>query len=324
MKALYFEREGEPLDVLQLKETTIPEPGENEVRVKWLGGTINPADVYFIRGKYRFKPQFPQIAGLEGAGIIDAVGKNVQHAPGTLVAFLFKNTWAEYVIVPEKELFVLQDTFPVEKAIQFALNPATAWGLLHQAGLQAGDWLLLSAGNSSVSGIITQIAKAKSIRVISVVRSSGHESRLKELGAVAVVNSSAESITERVQQITGGKGAAAAIDAVGGDTGSQLLQSLSVNGRLIVYGVLSPEPLQGHNSLFVYKNISISGFGIRGFLESLSGAAKQEMTASLIDILGTPDFKMDIAASYSLDQFKTAFNSYAADPPNGKIAFRPW
>ena len=323
MKALYFEREGEPLDVLQLKETAIPEPRENEVRIKWLGSSINPADIFFIRGKYRFKPQFPQIAGLEGAGIVDKAGRNVQLSPGILVAFLYKNAWAEYVIVPEKELFVLPENFPVEKAIQFVLNPATAWGLIHRAGLQAGDWLLLSAGNSSVSSIITQIASTRGIQVISIVRSGEYGSRLKALGAAAVINSSNESIIERVQQLTGGKGATAAIDAVGGDTGTQMTQALSVNGRQIAYGVLSPEPVQVHNSLFVYRNISFSGFGIRGLLESLSVKEKQEMTTSLICLLTSPDFIMDISASFRLEKFKTAFQLYASGSVNGKIILKP-
>jgi NADPH:quinone reductase-like Zn-dependent oxidoreductase len=323
MKALYFEREGEPLDVLQLKETAVPEPGENEVRIKWLGSSINPADVLFIQGKYRFKPQFPQIAGLEGAGIVDATGSNVQLSPGTLVAFLYRNAWAEYVIVPEKELFVLPEKFPVEKAMQFVLNPATAWGLLHRASLQAGDWLLLSAGNSSVSSIITQIARTREIQVISIVRSGEYESKLKELGAVAVINTSNESIVQRVQQITGGKGATVAIDAVGGDTGTQMAQALGVNGKQIAYGVLSPEPVQIPNGLLVYKNISMSGFGIRGLLESLSAKEKQEMTAALIDLLVSSDFKMDISESYTINQFKTAFQSYASGSANGKIILKP-
>ena len=323
MKVLYFEHEGEALDVLQLKETAVPEPGENEVRINWMGSSINPADIFFIRGKYRFKPQFPQIAGLEGAGIVDKAGRNVQISPGTLVAFLYKNAWAEYVIVPEKELFVLPEDFPVEKAIQFVLNPATAWGLIHRAGLQAGDWLLLSAGNSSVSSIITQIARTRGIQVISIVRSAEYGSRLKALGAAAVINSSNESIIERVQQLTGGKGATAAIDAVGGDTGTQMTQALSVNGRQIAYGVLSPEPVQVHNSLFVYRNISYSGFGIRGLLESLSAKEKKEMAASLIDLLISPDFKMDISASFRLDEFQSAFQLYASGAENGKIILKP-
>jgi NADPH2:quinone reductase len=323
MKALYFEREGEALDVLQIKETAVPEPGENEVRIKWLGSSINPADIFFIRGKYRFKPQFPQIAGLEGAGIVDKAGRNVQLSPGTLVAFLYINAWAEYVIVPEKEIFVLPEKFPVEKAMQFVLNPATAWGLLHRAGLQAGDWLLLSAGNSSVSSLITQIARTRGIRVISILRSGEYESRLKSLGAAAVINTSNESIVEQVQQITGGKGATAAIDAVGGNTGTQMTQALGLNGKQIAYGVLSPEPVQVHNSLLVYKNISFSGFGIRSLLESLSAKEKQEMTASLIDLLTSPDFKMDISASYTLDEFKTAFRLHASGSANGKIILKP-
>lgn len=322
MKAIFFEQEGEPQKVLRLRETTIPEPNENEVRVKWLGSPINPADALFIQGKYRYKPQFPQIAGLEGAGIIDAVGKNVQLPKGTLVAFFSKNAWAEYVIVSKEELYVLPDNFPVEKALQFVLNPFTAWGLLKQARVKTNDWLLLSAGNSMVSLIITQIARKLGIRVIATVRNSDYVSRVKELGAAEVINTSSESIVQRVKEITEGKGAAAAIDAVGGETGTQLAQSLDVNGRLIVYGVLSAEPVQVHNSLFVYKNISMSGFGVRGFLQSLSPEEKQQITQSLIEIIGAGDFKMDVAKSFTLDNFASALAEYESGPVNGKIILR--
>lgn len=322
MKALFFEREGDPQEVIHLTETAIPGPKENEVRVKWLGSPINPADALFIEGRYRFKPQFPQIAGLEGAGIIDAVGKNVQLATGTLVAFLTKNAWAEYVIVPKEELYVLPADFPVEKAVQFVLNPVTAWGLLKRAGVQQGDWLLLTAGNSMVSLIITQIARKQGVQVISTVRSSDHTARVKESGATEVINTSKESIAQRVHEITGGKGATAAIDAIGGDIGTQLAQSLALNGKLIVYGVMSPDPVQVHNSLFVYKNISMTGFGVRGFLESLSAEEKQHMTKSLIDIISASDFKMEVAKSYSLDNFAEALKANASGSGNGKIIFK--
>lgn len=322
MKALFFDKEGDPQDVIYLKQTGIPEPKENEVRVKWLGSPVNPADSIFIQGKYRFKAKFPQIAGLEGAGIVDAVGDNIQLPKGTLVAFLSKNAWAEYVIVHKDELYVLPDNFPTEKAVQFVLNPVTAWGLLKRAGVKSGDWLLLTAGNSMVSLIVTQIARKLGVRVISTVRNSDYTARIKELGAIEVIDTSKESIVQRVNEITGGKGVSAAIDAVGGETGTQVAQSLALNGRLIAYGVLSADPIQVHNSLLVYKNISLMGFGVRGFLESLSAEEKQHMTKSLIEILSAEDFKMDVAKSYSLDNFADALKANASGPVNGKIIFK--
>jgi NADPH:quinone reductase-like Zn-dependent oxidoreductase len=322
MKALFFDREGDPQEVIYLKETAIPEPKENEVRVKWLGSPVNPADSLFIQGKYRFKAQFPQIAGLEGAGIVDAAGDNIQLPKGTLVAFLSKNAWAEYVIVHKDELYILPADFPKEKAVQFVLNPVTAWGLLKRAGVKSGDWLLLSAGNSMVSLIITQIARTWGVQVISTVRNSDYTARIKELGAVEVIDTFKESIVQRVNEITGGKGVMAAIDAVGGETGTQLAQSLAVNGKLIAYGVLSADPVQVHNSLLVYKNISMVGFGVRGFLESLSAEEKQHMTQSLIEILSADNFKMDVAKSYSLDNFADALKANASGPVNGKIILK--
>jgi NADPH:quinone reductase-like Zn-dependent oxidoreductase len=96
MKALYFEQTGDAESVLSLKQFDKPAPKANQVIVKLLVSNINPSDFFFISGTYRFKPEFPQIAGFEGAGIIDSVGEGVDLPVGALVAFFSKNVWAEY------------------------------------------------------------------------------------------------------------------------------------------------------------------------------------------------------------------------------------
>jgi len=99
----------------------------------------------------RIKPEFPQIAGLEAAGVIESVGAGVTLKPGSRVAFLWLKTWAEYVILlqarPSRYLLISGD-----KAAQAVLNPFTAWGLLERVNLRSGEWLLLTAGNSGVPG----------------------------------------------------------------------------------------------------------------------------------------------------------------------------
>src|SRR4051812_26058091 len=113
MKAIYFEQTGDTQSVLSLKQFDKPTPGANQVIVKLLGSTINPADFFFISGTYRFKPEFPQIAGLEGAGIIDSEGEGVDLLPGTLVCFFSKNSWAEYAAIPKDDIIILPPGFPV-------------------------------------------------------------------------------------------------------------------------------------------------------------------------------------------------------------------
>jgi NADPH:quinone reductase-like Zn-dependent oxidoreductase len=76
MKEIIFNEPGSWTDNLKLSDIEIEEPTENEVQVKILARPINPSDEMFIQGAYRQKPEFPQTAGLEGAGIIERVGKN--------------------------------------------------------------------------------------------------------------------------------------------------------------------------------------------------------------------------------------------------------
>lgn len=322
MKTISFEQAGEPLDVLSVKDQDIPAPGRQEVRIRILGSTINPADSLFIRGHYRFKPVFPQVAGMEAAGIIDEVGEGVTLPKGALAAFLYKGAWAGYVIVPAEEIYILPAGFPVEKAIQFVLNPFTAWGLLEEAGVAAGDWVLITAATSAVARILTQIARRRGIRVISVVRNRKYEERLKALGADAVVDVSEKDWVQQIGAVTEGKGVQAAIDAIGGETGTALLSTIAPNGRLILYGLLSPDNISFHYSAVIYKQLTIKGFGIRNFITRLTPEARQEMVASLIGMIGDPAFKLEVSAAYPPAQFREAFHAAMAHAGDGKTIFK--
>jgi NADPH2:quinone reductase len=113
MKAIVFDKIGSPSDVLRLSDVPVPEVAEGEVLVKMIAASINPGDFLVIQNLYPDpkKPHFPgQIAGNHGAGIITKTGKNVSLKPGTLVAFSYYNTWAEYAAVPAEWLIPLPAT----------------------------------------------------------------------------------------------------------------------------------------------------------------------------------------------------------------------
>jgi len=321
MKAIYFEETGDPQNVLLLKQFDKPVPQANQVIVKPLGSPINPSDFFFISGTYRVKPELPQIAGLEGAGIIESTGEGVDLPVGTLVSFFSRNAWAEYVALSKDDVLVLPNDFPIEKASQFALNPITAWGLLERADLKTDDWLLITAGNSVVSKLIIQIAKLRGINVIATVRDDKNTATLISYGA-HVVNVSKDDLIEYVQQVTNGQGAHVALDAVGGKTGSDVLKCLQPGGRLIIYSRLSPDPIQLYSADVLYKNISITGFGIRAYLESKTAEQKAGIIHSLVTIIGDLAFKMEVAASYPLDDYREAIRTAVETKKEGKVLFK--
>lgn len=323
MKTLSFNKSGSPGEVLTLQEKEIPVPDDHEVLVKVWGSPIQPADYFFINGTYRFKPAFPcQTAGLEGAGTIEATGKKAKIDKGTLVAFDARGSWAEYVIVPEDSMVILPDEFPPDKAVQFYLNPFTAWGLLSESNVAPGDWLLLTAANSIVSRLVIQLARLREIKVIAAVRDLRQADELIALGAHVVLNAEDECFSKQLQTITSGIGINAALDAVGGQTGTAILQNMAPNGRIIIYGLLNKGPVQFYNAQVIYKNLLIKGFGIRGFLQDQSAAQRTEMIDTLIKEIARPSFDLPVAEKFPLEQFQDALAANDRHERKGKVLFK--
>lgn len=318
MKSIIFEQTGTPCDVLQVKEVAMPEPGTGEVRIKMLASPINPADLLFINGIYRIRPQFPQIAGLEGVGIIDKVPGNSQYKTNALVAFRHKGLWAEYAIVPESKLIPLPDNFPIEKGSQFSLNPITAYSLLEDADLKSGDWLLVNAGNSAVSKIIIQLARLRGIKTIAVTRNDKEGEGLSVIGATAVIASESGGLAQKILEITEQKGVACVLDSVGDDLLSEILTVMAPFGKVISYGLLGKGNVIYHNSTVIFKNLTIIGFGIDAWL-SKKGDSIYNIYSSLVEIISKPKFQMPVAATFPMEDFFEAFEYQKNNTNTGKV-----
>jgi len=323
MKAIAFNKTGAPEEVLQVIEKDKPVPTAGEVLVKVLAATVNPADIFFIQGTYRFQPAFPnEIAGFEGAGIVEQDGKDAGIPPGALVAFFYRKTWAEYVVVPAAELVVLPGDFPIEKAAQFSLNPFTAWGLLDTAKPVAGEWMLLTGANSAVSQILIQLAKQRGVHIIALVRDLAQAPGLHALGADEVFDLDDPQLSGHIQRLTDGKGFNVAMDAVGGPIGTKIFENIAPFGRFILYGSIKKEPAQYFNAQLVYKNLTVKGFGVRAYLEGLSRTQRTGMIQGLIEALEKPSFQLPVAQTYPLDQFKAALKANSQPGRDGKILFK--
>src|SRR5262245_41782354 len=111
MKAVVFDRFGDPAEVLQVRDAPVPEPGRGQVRVRMLASPINPSDLLVVRGQYGRLPRLPATPGFEGAGVVDVLGPGLlgrlrRLRPGKRVAVLNATggNWQEYVVVPVRQV----------------------------------------------------------------------------------------------------------------------------------------------------------------------------------------------------------------------------
>lgn len=308
MKSIYFNEKGDPLTVLKHGLTKIPDLNKNEIRVRLLASPINPADFLFIEKKYRIEPEFPQIAGFEGTGIIIDNNSDKNFPLNSLVSFRHKNIWAEYINIPKSEIIVLPGSFPVEKAAQLALNPLTAWALLDEINASSNQTIILSAGNSTISKIIVQFAKKRGVKTVPIVRNGTEIDNLINLGATAVLNSIDLNFEEQLKELSQKETIVGFLDAVGGNLASIIIRWISANSKIIHYGLYSDQYVQYHSSDLIFKNVTLLGFGIDKWKEKKEKSEMDEIWKKIIQEIIKSDFHMPISSKYSFDNYKKAIN----------------
>ncbi|MGW0044039.1 quinone oxidoreductase family protein [Rhodococcus sp. NPDC003348] len=259
MRAITVAEFGGP-DVLQYTEIPDPVPGENDVLVRTEAIGVNYIDTYFRTGAYAI--DLPYVAGAEGTGVIEAVGSNVTDLrPGDRVAWSdAPSSYAELVVVPAAKAVPVPDGVPAPQAASALLQGMTAHYLLHSVyPAQPGDTVLVHAGAGGVGQILTQLATARGVRVITTVSTDEKAALSRECGAAEVLRYGAD-LAERVRALTGGEGVAAVYDGVGADTFEASLASLRIRGTLALFGAASgpvppfdPQRLNAAGSLFLTR-----------------------------------------------------------------------
>lgn len=261
MKALQFDRLGGP-EVLQLREVPRPDLQPGTVVVRNAVIAVNFGDLFFLRGEYLVKPVFPDVPGMEAAGVIDAVASDVRDlTPGTRVAYIGMGAFAEYTRIRRSRVMPLPDDVSFEQAASFPIAVLTAWHLLHTCHqTSAGQWALVHSAAGGVGIAAVQIAKAAGAQVIGTVSSDDKMELVRGFGADHVVNYAADDFAAQALRLTDGRGVDLILDAVGKPTVENDLGCLAPFGHLIVYGGASgPAPAIEPMRLFA-KALKVSGF----------------------------------------------------------------
>jgi NADPH2:quinone reductase len=318
MKSILFRHAGQPVDVLQYAEAAEPQIGDGHVLVRVTSRPIHPADIAFIRGQYRVRPSFPQVAGLEGAGVVVASPAGSPFATGSRVAFRYPGSWAELVSVPFDRLIAVPPGVTDAAACQISLNPVTAFALLDAAKLTSGDWVLLTAAASTVANLVAAIARRRGINVIGLVRGDAGENKFRVL-ADHVLSTADPDLLSKVTAITGDRRVSALLDSVGGPCVPGLFAALAPGARIIAYGVQDREPAVVTNAMLIYSNLTWQGFGIDRWLSQCSSATKARMIDELWSMVADKTLPLPVASTHRLDQFRDALAADARQGRTGKV-----
>ncbi|MBD0323321.1 MAG: quinone oxidoreductase [Aldersonia sp.] len=238
MRAIQVPEFGGP-EVLVVADVPDPPIGAGQALVRVDASGVNFIDTYYRTGAY--KRDVPFVAGEEGTGVVEAVGDDVSDiAVGDRVAWASApGSYAELVAVDAGGAVPVPDGVDAPQAASALLQGMTAHYLLNSVYKpESGETILVHAGAGGVGSVLTQLAAARGVRVITTVSTDEKEQLSREAGAAEVLRYG-DDLPEQVRSLTGGEGVAAVYDGVGASTFDASLASLRVRGTLALFGAAS-------------------------------------------------------------------------------------
>jgi NADPH2:quinone reductase len=236
-KAIQIAETGGP-EVLRLADIDVPAPGAGEIQLRQTALGLNYIDTYHRSGLYPLP--MPAVIGMEGAGVIEAVGPGVKgFKPGDRVAYGAgpRGAYAQRRNIPAGRAVKLPKTISDETAAGMMLKGLTVRMLLRAVyKVKRGETILFHAAAGGVGVIFTQWAKALGVKVIGTVGSDEKIAVAKAHGCAHVINYRTEDVAARVKEITQGAGVPVVYDGVGQSTFMSSLDCLKPRGLLVVFG----------------------------------------------------------------------------------------
>jgi NADPH:quinone reductase-like Zn-dependent oxidoreductase len=323
-KVVRFHSLGGP-EVLKIQDEPIPEPGKGEVRLEVKAIGLNRAEVMFRRGRYLESPTLPSKIGYEAAGVVEAVGPEVDKSwmgkkVSTVPAFLMTQygVYGEVAIVPATALAVYPEKLSAEEGTSIWMQYLTAYGALIWHGqITKGDFVIITAASSSVGIAAIEMVKAEGAISIATTRTSKKKATLVEVGAAHVIATQEEDFLARVKEITSGHGARVIFDPVAG-TGIELLaQAAAVGGTIFEYGALAPEATPFPLFTALSKGLNVRGYTLRELFADPKLKVKAERY--VFDRIEAGDFKPRIDRVFPLAKIVEAHRYMESNEQIGKI-----
>lgn len=323
MRAIRLHQTGGP-EMLRLEACAEPAPGPGEVRIRQSAIGVNFIDTYHRSGLY--PTPLPSGLGLEGAGIVDAVGEGVtRFSVGDRAAYCTGpiGAYAEAHCVAQARVVCLPEGVSDESAAACLLKGMTAHYLLRKTfPVKPGDFVVLYAAAGGVGQICAQWAAHLGAVVIGIVSSPQKAALAASLGCAHVLIQGIDPIPERVRALSGGEGAAVVYDGVGRDTFHQSLDCLAPLGMLVSFGNasgpvadFSPALLAQKGSLFLTRPTL--------FHYTRTPALLQETADALFGVLASGAVRIGAPARYALADAGQAHRDLEARATTGSVVLIP-
>ncbi len=322
MKAIRVHTTGGP-EVLRLEEMPTPTPGRGEALVKIEAAGVNYTDIYYRLGWT--KAALPFTMGVEGAGVVEALGPEVSGLThGDRVAYTGPlGAYAEHAAVPAWRLVRLPGGTDAPTAAAAMLQGMTAHYLSHSTyPLSGGETALVHAAAGGVGLLLVQMAKMRGARVIGTVSTEEKARLAREAGADEVILYTKVDFEAEVKRLTGGRGVQVVYDSVGKTTFEASMNCLAPRGYLVLFGQASgpvppfdPQVLNAKGSLFL----------TRPTLGNYS-ATPEELNERAGDVLGwvaSGQLRLRIEAALPLADAAEAHKRLAGRGTSGKLLLVP-
>ena len=312
---------------MKIVQRPVGEPGPGEIRIRHEACGLNYIDVYQRSGAY--PNQLPLPLGMEGAGIVEAVGEGVTHLrAGDRAAYASQppGAYCEARVMPAKCVVKLPDSIDFDTGAAMMLKGLTVQYLLRktlpQEGLQAGDFVLFHAAAGGVGLIACQWARAMGLQLIGTAGTDEKCKLALEHGAAHAINYRRDDFVAKVKDITGGRGVKVVYDSVGKDTFEKSLDCLRPFGLFANFGSASG-PIAAFNTGLLAAKGSLYMTRPTLFSHLATRESTQAMADDLFGMVTSGKVKIQISRRYALADVAESHRELEARNTTGSIVLKP-
>lgn len=309
-------------DVLKitLRETPIPKPGEVLIKVAAAG--VNRSDILQRKGKYPPPQGASDILGLEVAGVVAALGKEVSSLKvgDAVCALVAGGGYAEYCAAPEPQCL------PIPKGLTFAEASSlpeayfTVWANVFERGrLSPGETFLMQGGSSGIGVAAIQLASAMGSRVFATAGSADKCFACEHLGAERAINYKKEDFVEIVKGLTGGRGADVILDVIGADYLTREVALLAEDGRLVMISNFGPKEAPLNLRELIARGLTVTGSMLRTRSVAFKGAIAKALKNKVWPLLESRRIKPVVYKTFPLSAAPEAQRLMESSAHIGKI-----
>jgi NADPH:quinone reductase-like Zn-dependent oxidoreductase len=334
MKAAIFEKPGlENLKVLDNVQEPKISDHEVLIRVKVTG--VNPIDHLVASGALPKVDPLPHIPGAESSGIVEEVGSHVNNINvkkgdrvvvhnkvfdgtcdmcldgldmicrnGGLISVITNGGFAEYIAVPERNVFKIPDDLDWDIAASLPVTSLTPYHALKEASLKINEYLLVFGASGNTGMIAVQLGKKMGAKVIAVSK----DNWIKDDFGADYIISDYDKVAENVKEITGGKMADVVLNSLGVGTWDSSFASVGINGRWVAFGGLTGADVKLNVQSLYTKQIKLIGS---------TGGTRKELQ-ELVDMSST-ELKVRVWKKFGLEEVKEALQALFAKERDGRI-----